>query len=57
MRDIMPTRSSSKKPVVFRLDGTHVDQVDGILADIGARNHSSLEAAVAEAVRLAKEVA
>lgn len=56
MRDIMPTRTS-KKPVVFRLDGTHVDQVDGILADIGARNHASLEAAVEESVRLAKEIA
>ena len=52
MRDIMPTRTSHK-PVVFRLDGTHVDQVDGILADIGAFNHPSLESAVAEAVRLA----
>jgi succinyl-CoA synthetase beta subunit len=56
MRDILPTRTS-RKPVVFRLDGTHVDQVDGILADVGARNHASLEAAVEEAVRLAKEVA
>ncbi len=52
MRDIMPTRTS-QKPVVFRLDGTHVDQVDGILADIGAFNHPSLESAVTEAVRLA----
>jgi succinyl-CoA synthetase beta subunit len=56
MRDILPTRASTK-PVVFRLDGTHVDQVDAILADVGARNHSSLEAAVSEAVRLAREVA
>jgi succinyl-CoA synthetase beta subunit len=56
MRDILPVRTSTK-PVVFRLDGTHVDQVDGILADVGARNHASLEAAVTEAVRLAKEAA
>ena len=56
MRDIMPERTS-RKPVVFRLDGTHVDQVDGILADIGARNHASLEDAVTEAVRLAKDAA
>ena len=55
-RDILPARTSTK-PVVSRLDGTHVDQVDGILADFGARNHPSLESAVAEAVKLAREAA
>jgi succinyl-CoA synthetase beta subunit len=56
MHDILPTRTS-RKPVVFRLDGTHVDQVDGILADVGARNHPSLESAVRAAVELAREAA
>jgi succinyl-CoA synthetase beta subunit len=56
MRDIMPRRTS-RKPVVFRLDGTHVDQVDTILSDIGAVNHASLESAVAQAVELAREAA
>jgi len=52
MRDLMRERTS-KKPVVFRLDGTNVDQVPAILADINATNHGSLETAVKEAVALA----
>lgn len=56
MRDIMPLRTS-RKPVVFRLDGTHVDRVDPILAEIGATNHASLESAVIEAVALARQAA
>ena len=53
MKELMPERTSAK-PVVFRLDGTNVDQVPAILASFGARNHESLETAVAEAVRLAR---
>jgi succinyl-CoA synthetase beta subunit len=56
MRDIMPQRTS-RKPVVFRLDGTHVDRVDAILADIGATNHPSLDSAVTEAVAFARQAA
>ncbi len=52
MKEIMAERKSTK-PVVFRLDGTNVDQVPGIFAEFGAHNHARLEDAVAEAVRLA----
>lgn len=52
MKELMPERTS-RKPIVFRLDGTNVDQVPAILASFGARNHESLESAVAEAVRQA----
>jgi succinyl-CoA synthetase beta subunit len=52
MQEVMAERTSGK-PVVYRLDGTHVDQVAGIFAQFGAHNHARLEDAVAEAVRLA----
>jgi succinyl-CoA synthetase beta subunit len=52
MKELM-TERTSKKPIVFRLDGTNVDQVPGILETFGAHNHARLEDAVAEAVRLA----
>jgi succinyl-CoA synthetase beta subunit len=52
MKELMAERKS-KKPMVFRLDGTNVDQVPPILAEFGAHNHARLEDAVAEAVRLA----
>ncbi len=52
MKENMAARKS-RKPVVYRLDGTHVDQVPGILATFGAKNHDTLETAVREAVRLA----
>lgn len=51
MKEIMAERRS-KKPVVFRLDGTNVDQVPGIFSQFGAHNHACLEDAVVEAVRL-----
>ena len=44
----------SKKPVVFKLDGTYVEQVSGIFETFGAHNHVSLEAAVKEAIKLAR---
>ena len=52
MKELMAERKS-KKPMVFRLDGTNVDQVPAILGEFGAHNHARLEDAVAEAVRLA----
>ncbi len=52
MKEVMAERKSSK-PVVYRLDGTNVDQVAGIFAQFGTHNHARLEDAVAEAVRLA----
>jgi succinyl-CoA synthetase beta subunit len=52
MKEVMAERTS-KKPVVYRLDGTNIDRVPGIFAQFGAHNHASLEAAAAEAVRLA----
>lgn len=55
MKEIMAERKS-KKPVVFRLDGTNVDQVPGIFSQFGAHNHACLEDAVAEAVTLAKGI-
>jgi succinyl-CoA synthetase beta subunit len=56
MKEIMSERTSTK-PVVFRLDGTNVDQVPGIFEQFGAHNHARLEDAVAEAVRLAERTA
>lgn len=53
MKEIMAERKS-KKPVVFRLDGTNVDQVPGIFSQFGAHNHTRLEDAVSEAVKLAE---
>lgn len=52
MKEVMAERRSGK-PVVFRLDGTNVDQVPAIFAQFGAHNHARLEDAVAEAVHLA----
>ena len=56
MKELMAERKS-RKPVVFRLDGTNVDQVPAILAEFGARNHDRLEDAVAESIRLATTAA
>jgi succinyl-CoA synthetase beta subunit len=52
MKEVLAERKSTK-PVVFRLDGTNVDQVSGIFDQFGAHNHARLEDAVSEAVRLA----
>ncbi len=54
MKEVMAERKS-KKPVVYRLDGTNIDQVPGIFAQFGAHNHASLEEAAAAAVQLAAE--
>ena len=56
MKELMAERKSTK-PIVFRLDGTNVDQVPGILGEFGARNHLRLEDAVAEALQRAREAA
>jgi succinyl-CoA synthetase beta subunit len=54
MKDNMAMRRS-RKPVVFRLDGTYVDEVPSIFETFGAHNHATLETAVKEAVKLAKQ--
>jgi succinyl-CoA synthetase beta subunit len=56
MKELIAGRKSTK-PIVFRLDGTNVDQVPGIFAQFGAHNHARLEDAVAEAVALARNAA
>jgi succinyl-CoA synthetase beta subunit len=56
MKEIMTERASGK-PVVFRLDGTNVDQVPAIFDQFGVHNHRWLEDAVSEAVRLARGAA
>ncbi|MBS0319641.1 MAG: hypothetical protein JSR18_03800, partial [Proteobacteria bacterium] len=53
MKDLMAERTSAK-PVIFRLDGTNVDQVPAILATFGAHNHATMESAAREAVALAR---
>ncbi|MGZ8155590.1 MAG: ATP-grasp domain-containing protein [Burkholderiales bacterium] len=56
MKELMAERKSTK-PIVFRLDGTNVDQVPAIFAEFGAHNHARLEDAVAEAVSIARKAA
>lgn len=51
--DVLRDRRS-QKPVVLRLNGTHIDQVPAIFAELGAKNHGSLEDAVKEAVALTR---
>ncbi len=46
----------SKKPVVFKLDGTYVEQVPSIFETFGAKNHASLEDAVKQAIKLARVI-
>ena len=41
------------QPVVFRLAGTHEDQIEAIFREVGLHNHVSLEEAVREAVGMA----
>jgi succinyl-CoA synthetase beta subunit len=53
MMEVMRDRAN-RKPVVFRLNGTHVEQVPAIFAESGAKNHSRLEDAVTEAIALAR---
>lgn len=54
MREIMHARTS-KKPVVFRLNGTNAGRVDELFAGTGRSNHATLETAVAEVVELARK--
>jgi succinyl-CoA synthetase beta subunit len=56
MKDIIRERRS-RKPVVFRLNGTNAGRVEEIFADSGLHNHATLEAAVAEAVAIARKKA
>ena len=53
MKDIMRQRNSCK-PVVFRLNGTNAKRVEEIFTGTGLHNHATLEAAVADAVRIAR---
>lgn len=53
MKDIMRERTS-RKPVVFRLNGTNAKHVEEIFADTGLHNHATLEEAVADAVTIAR---
>lgn len=52
MRAIM-TDAPPKKPVVFRLNGTHADQIPKIFAQAALINHGALEDAVEEAIAIA----
>lgn len=54
MKDIMQQRRS-RKPVVFRLNGTNAKQVADIFAGTGLSNHATLESAVAESVAIARK--
>ena len=54
MKDIMQERKSSK-PVIFRLNGTNAERIDGIFAGSGLHNHLAIEPAVKEAVALARK--
>ena len=54
MKDIMQQRRS-RKPVVFRLNGTNAKQVADIFAGTGLSNHATLESAVAEAVAITRK--
>jgi succinyl-CoA synthetase beta subunit len=54
MREIMQERKS-RKPVVFRLNGTNAGRVEEIFAGSELHNHSVLEDAVAEAVAIARK--
>lgn len=53
MKENMAARTSSK-PVVFRLDGTNVDQVPAIFASFGGHNHGCLEDAVRDVIGKAR---
>jgi succinyl-CoA synthetase beta subunit len=52
MKENMAMRTSDK-PVVFRLDGTNVDQVPEIFAAFGGHNHGCLEDAVRDVIEKA----
>lgn len=54
MKDIMQQRRS-RKPVVFRLNGTNAKQVGDIFAGTALHNHATLESAVAEAVAITRQ--
>lgn len=54
MRDIMQERKS-RKPVVFRLNGTNAGRVQEIFDDAGLHNFTELEGAVAEAMAAANK--
>lgn len=54
MKEIM-TERRSRKPVVFRLNGTNAEQANEILARAGFHNNATIEGAVREALELAHQ--
>jgi succinyl-CoA synthetase beta subunit len=54
MKENMEQRTSNK-PVVFRLDGTNVDQVPEIFSTFGGFNHARLEDAVHAVIEQARQ--
>ncbi len=54
MKDIMQQRRS-RKPVVFRLNGTNAGKVGNIFAGTALHNHATLESAVSEAVSITRQ--
>jgi succinyl-CoA synthetase beta subunit len=54
MQEIISERRS-RKPVVFRLNGTNVTQANEILAQAGLHNNATIEEAVREALALARK--
>lgn len=56
MKEIMQKRRS-KKPVVFRLNGTNAAKVPEVWAGTGLNNHTTLETAAGKAVALAQAAA
>lgn len=54
LKEIMASRKS-RKPVVFRLNGTNIAQANESLAEARLHNHETLEGAVREAVALARK--
>lgn len=57
MREIMEERSADAKPIVFRLNGTHVDGIPEVFEPAGLYNHPTLEDAVSAAVSITRETA
>jgi succinyl-CoA synthetase beta subunit len=54
MKEIMSERRS-RKPVVFRLNGTNVTQANEILTQAGLHNNATIEDAVRDALSLTRK--
>ncbi len=53
MNEIM-TKRKSRKPVVFRMNGTGRDKADAVMHEAGLHNHATLESAVDDVVAAAR---